>query len=162
MICGRLCDFETLGLNACGPDMQRAVAWIRTLPEEPAEGAFTLDGEMSALVLRYPTVEQAAGRFETHRRYVDLQYTLAGCEVLEWAPRAMLAALGEYDPEKDLLFHQEGAPTARIVAGPGCFSIFTPLDAHRGGIRSASSCGEVLKLVVKIPVDDFFPLRPHE
>ncbi|MCW5548213.1 MAG: YhcH/YjgK/YiaL family protein [Opitutaceae bacterium] len=162
MICGRLCDFEALGLDACGPAIQRAVAWIRTLPEEPVEGAVALEEGMHALVLRCPTFEQATGRFETHRRHVDLQYTLAGCEALEWAPRAVLTEDGAYHPEKDVLFYQAGFAAGRIVASPGYFSIFTPWDAHRGGIRSDPSCGEVLKLVVKIPVGDFIPFRPHE
>lgn len=159
MICGRLSDFEELGLEVCGPATKRAVAWIRALPAEPREGSFDLTDGMHALILRYPTTTvEAAGRFETHRRFVDLQYTLSGCEVLEWIPRASLVADGEYDQGKDLILYGTCPVAGRIVAAPGCFSIFTPLDAHRGGVRSDARFPEVLKLVVKIPVRDFPPL----
>ncbi len=159
MICGRLIDFERLGLEACGPVTMRGVAWIRSLPSNPQEGTFDLGGGVRALILRYPTAAAATGRFETHRMYVDLQYTLAGCEGLEWAPRETLEPFGEYDEAKDLCFYNPGAPACRVVARAGVFSIFTPIDAHRGGVREDCSETEVLKLVVKIPVRDFLLSR---
>ncbi|HRP04129.1 MAG TPA: YhcH/YjgK/YiaL family protein [Opitutaceae bacterium] len=155
MICGRLADFEKLGLQACGPVTMQGVAWIRSLPLDPREGTFDLGAGIRALILRYPTAAEATGRFETHRRHVDLQYTLTGCEVLEWSPRQALEPFGDYDEEKDVCFYQPGAPAGRVVAGTGVFTVFTPHDAHRGGVRFTSSEPEVLKLVVKIPVSDF-------
>lgn len=162
MICGRLCDFEDLGLEILGPATRQAVAWIRSLPTNPREGSFELPGAMRALILRYPTTIEPTGRFETHRRFVDLQYTLTGCEALEWIPRASLIADGGYDDAKDLCFYLEGDPFGRVIAKPGVFSIFTPLDAHRGGIRHEASATEVLKLVVKIPVSEFAKFPNHE
>ncbi|MBP7142056.1 MAG: YhcH/YjgK/YiaL family protein [Opitutaceae bacterium] len=159
MICGRLVDFEKLGLESCGAVTMRGVAWIRSLPSSPQEGTFDLGGGMRALVLRYPTGPEATGRFETHRKHVDLQYTLTGCEVIEWSSRESLKPFGDYDDGKDISFYNSGAPTARIVAGPGVFSLFTPYDAHRGGVRHDDTQPEVLKLVVKIPVRDFLLSR---
>lgn len=158
MISGLLSDFEALGLNVCGAATRRAVDWIRSLPDKISEGTSELAGGMHARILRYPTTAGAAGRFETHRRFVDLQYTLSGIEILEWIPRISLIAEGGYDEEKDLLLYGPGPMPGRIVAGPGYFSIFTPMDAHRGGIRSDERHPEVLKLVVKIPVRDFPPI----
>lgn len=155
MICGRLSDFEALGLDLLGPVTWQAVAWIRSLPADPEEGTFELSDDVRALILRYPTTPVPTGRFETHRRYVDLQYTVAGGEVLEWIPRGSLVADGDYDERKDLVFHQSKAPAVRLAAMPGVFSIFTPLDAHRVGIQAEAGPPEVLKLVVKIPVAAF-------
>jgi len=155
MICGRLFDFEALGLDQLGQATRRAVAWIRSLPAQPAEGAFDLGDDVRALILRYPTTPVATGRFETHRRYVDLQYTISGAETLEWIPRASLVADGTYDERKDLVFYHGKEPAGSLVAMPGVFSIFTPLDAHRGGIRTGTGTTEVLKLVVKVPVAAF-------
>lgn len=155
MISGRLDDFEALGLDVLGAATRRAVDWIRSLSVQPAVGEVDLGGEVSGRILRYRTGDAAASRFESHRRFVDLQYTLAGCEVLEWSPRAALGPDGDYDAGGDLLFHQPDMVMGRIVAGAGCFTIFTPLDAHRGGIRDGLFDGEVCKLVVKIPVAEF-------
>lgn len=155
MISGRLDDFEALGLGVLGAATWRAVAWIRSLPAQPAMAGADLGGDMHARILRYRTGEAAAARFESHRRFVDLQYTLDGCEILEWSPRAALNPDGDYDAATDLLYHHPGPVAGRNVAGPGYFSIFTPLDAHRGGIQTGAGAAEVCKLVVKIPVAEF-------
>lgn len=155
MIYGRLDDFEAMGLNALGETVARAVEWIRQLPAEPREGRHGLwDDGIHALVLRYATGDADESRFETHRRHVDLQYTLAGGEAIEWAPRATLANDGDYDAAKDLLFHRPGPTVSRVVKTAGLFSIYTPVDAHRGKIRIAGH-EAVFKLVVKIPVGRF-------
>ncbi len=133
----------------------QGVAWIRSLPANPQEGAYDLGAGTRALILRYPTAAEATGRFETHQRHVDLQFTLTGCEVLEWSPRETLEPFGDYDEGKDLCFYNPGVPAGRVVAGAGVFTVFTPHDAHRGGVRFSDSEPEVLKLVVKIPVSDF-------
>jgi YhcH/YjgK/YiaL family protein len=155
MIYGTLDDFEAMGLGSLGEAVSRSVAWIRNLPIDPKEGRYALEGDgMYALVMRYATGDAAASRFETHRQYVDLQYTLAGAEVIDWAPRGTLTKDGDYDAEKDLLFHHPGPAFGRVIKAAGCFSIFTPVDAHRPKIRT-EGFESVFKLVVKIPVDLF-------
>jgi biofilm protein TabA len=155
MICGKLNDFEAMGLTVLGDAVLRAVAWIRSMPANASEGRHVLwDDRVRALVLRYATGEASHSRFETHRRYVDFQYTLAGAEVIEWAPRGTLANDGDYDAANDLLFHLPGPAMTRITKSAGMFSIYTPVDAHRGKIR-AGGIESVLKLVIKIPVEWF-------
>lgn len=155
MIYGKLDDFEAMGLDSLGEAVARSVAWIRSLPADPKEGRYTLESDnLYALVLRYATGDAAESRFETHRKYVDLQYTLGGAEVIDWAPRGTLTKDGDYDAEKDLLFHQPGPALGRVVKAAGFFSIYTPVDAHRPKIR-IEGFESVFKLVVKIPVGCF-------
>ena len=155
MIYGKLSDFEAMGLASLGETVTRSVAWIRNLPADPAEGRHALwADDVYALVLRYATGDAAESRFETHRKYVDLQYTLAGSETIEWAPRESLRNDGEYVAGKDLLFHHPGPIFGRAVKAAGFFSIYTPVDAHRGKIR-ADGFESAFKLVVKIPVSRF-------
>lgn len=155
MIYGKLDDYESMGLASLGVAATRAVAWIRSLPADPPEGRFVLDGDnMYAIVVRYTTGGPAESRYETHRKYVDLQYTLTGSEAIDWAPRATLANDGDYDAEKDLLFHQPGPALVSAVKAAGFFSIYTPVDAHRPKIR-VEGFESVFKLVVKIPIGRF-------
>lgn len=161
MIYGKLDDFEAMGLEALGGAAVQAVAWIRSLPADAAEGRFALAGEdIYALVVRYDTASPAESRFETHRRYVDLQYTLSGFEAIEWAPRDSLENDGEYDAERDVLFHQPGRALVSLLKAPGYFSVFTPVDAHRPKVRVAGAGPEVLKLVVKIAIEKFGSSAP--
>lgn len=155
MIYGKLNDFEAMGLVALGEATVRSVAWIRSLPTEIREGRYDLDQDgLHAVVMRYNTGGAAESRFETHRRHVDLQYTLAGAEKIDWEPRDDLVDDGSYDPEKDVLFHHPGVVRASVVNAAGLFSIFTPVDAHRPKIR-ALDFDQVFKLVVKIPISRF-------
>jgi len=155
MIYGKLADYESMGLASLGGATARAVDWIRNLPANPAEGRITLEAEgMYAIIVRYATVPPAESRFETHRKYVDLQYTLAGCEAIEWAPRDTLANDGDYDLEKDLLFHHPGTVFSRVIKTAGFFSIYTSVDAHRAKVQ-VGGFADAFKLVVKIPVNQF-------
>ena len=155
MIYGKLTDFEVMGLASLGETVSRSVAWIRNLPADPKEGRYELEEDNCyALVLRYATGGAAESRFETHRKYVDLQYTLVGSEIIEWAPRETLANDGDYDADQDLLYHHPGPVLGSVVKAAGFFSIYTPVDAHRPKIR-ATGYASVFKLVVKIPVDRF-------
>lgn len=152
MICGKLSDFETMRLAPLGGAVIQAVAWIRSLPANPKEGRYTLDEDgLYALVLSYDTGPARSSRFETHRKYADLQYTVSGAESIDWAPRESLAFDGDYDAEKDLLFHRAGPAFGRVVNAAGFFSFYTPVDAHRPKIRTTDHTS-VLKVVVKIPV----------
>lgn len=152
MICGKLSDFETMRLAPLGGAMTQAVAWIRSLPTNPKEGRYPLDQDgLYALVLSYATGPARSSRFETHRKYADLQYTVAGAEGIDWAPRENLVNDGDYNEEKDLLFHLSGPAFGRVVNAAGFFSFYTPVDAHRPKIRIADHTN-VLKVVVKIPV----------
>ncbi len=155
MIYGKLEHYEAMGLTSLGDAAARSIAWIRALPANPQVGRFPLDGDrIYAVVFRFDTVNPAELRFETHRRYVDLQYTVAGAEAIEWSPRDTLENDGEYDAERDLRFHQSGAVFGTTINAPGFFSIYTPVDAPRPAIR-VESPGFVFKLVVKIAVERF-------
>jgi YhcH/YjgK/YiaL family protein len=152
MICGKLNDFEAMHLVSLGSAIVQAVTWIRNLPAGVKEGRYPLEDDgLYALVLSYATGPEHAARFETHRRYADLQYTVAGAEGIDWAPRASLACDGHYSEEKDLLYHQPGPAFSRVINAAGFFSFYTPVDAHRPMIRLADH-PRVLKVVVKIPV----------
>lgn len=157
MIYGKLSDFEAMRLSSLGPAVLQPVAWIRGLPRDPSEGQYELrDDGTYALVLRCATGNADEVRFETHRRFVDLQYTLAGYEIINWAPRDSLSNDGAYDEAKDVQFHHSDAVFGSVIMAPGFFSIYTPADAHRPGVQVAGP-GTVFKLVVKIPVAIFSP-----
>jgi biofilm protein TabA len=160
MIFGKLSDFEAMMFNSLGPVVLQSVAWIRNLPQDPSEGQYELrDDGTYARVLRCATGDADEARFETHRRFVDLQYTLAGYEIINWAPRDSLSIDGAYDDAKDVQFHHSDAVFGSVIQAPGFFSIYTPADAHRPGVQFAAP-DTVFKLVVKIPVALFSPATP--
>lgn len=117
---------------------------------EFAEGRHLLDGEhLFALVQRYSTRPVAESAWEAHRRYIDLQYLIAGSERIGYAPLEQLAA-GAYDAGRDLLLLQGEGDWLTLHAGE--FVLLFPHDAHRPCV-AVTEPAAVHKVVVKIAVD---------
>lgn len=155
MIFGKLQNYEKLGLGSLGESVTKAVSWIRSLPSIPSEGRYELDeGGMYAVIMRYATVDTVEARYESHRKFVDLQYTIDGSEGIDVRSASELEFAGDYDPDTDLQFYLPGDAVARIEMLPEHFSIHFPEDAHRPKLKSGDA-KEVFKLVVKIPTNRF-------
>lgn len=125
-------------------------AWLRGLPPSPGHGIVHLQDEaIWANVHGYETVSRDETRFESHRRYVDLQYCLGGGESIAWHRAGDLDPDGPYDAEGDIQFYRPAATGTTLQMAPGSWAVFHPSDAHapRG---SDGIHGAVEKLVVKV------------
>lgn len=89
-------------------------------------------------------------RFEAHRKYIDLQYVLAGEELIAVAFPGKLKTILAYDSKKDVEFYKY-FPSASFFMEPGVLAIFYPSDAHAPGLVFKKSC-LVRKVVVKVRV----------
>ncbi len=119
---------------------------IHTLPA----GRHEVDGDaMYALVQEYDTKLKEAGKWEAHRRYIDLQYVVQGAEGMGYANIHDLEQ-GEYMPEKDFLpLFGEGE---QIALRSGYFVLLFPEDGHMPSIALGES-KPARKIVVKIAVE---------
>lgn len=87
-------------------------------------------------------------RFESHRTYIDIQYTVAGSELIGWQDRASCTPdSAGYNEERDIEFYTD-EPRLWIPVPPGCFAVFFPEDAH----APLGGDGPVHKIVVKVAV----------
>ena len=88
-------------------------------------------------------------RLEAHRRYIDIQYTIDGNELIGWMPLARISSPdGGFDETKDIGFFAD-RPSTWISVPPGSFTIFFPHDAH----APLAGRGHLKKAIVKIAVD---------
>ncbi|HYT67983.1 MAG TPA: YhcH/YjgK/YiaL family protein [Vicinamibacterales bacterium] len=89
-----------------------------------------------------------AARLESHRRYIDVQYTMEGDEEIGWLPLAECGPpAADYNEAKDVAFYT-AHPTSWLAVPAGSFVVFFPDDAHaplagRGAIKKA-----ILKIAV--------------
>ena len=115
------------------------------------DGRHELDGDrLFAVVQRYRTKPPQEARWEAHRKYVDVQYVVAGQERMGYAPLSDgLAIRKPYDPEKDLIFYDVRGDLFEVTAGG--LAIFAPQDVHAPGLAAGEPpvVGEVLKVVMK-------------
>jgi YhcH/YjgK/YiaL family protein len=114
-------------------------------------GRHDIDGDrIYALHSDYVTKGLTEGKWEAHRKYIDLQYVVAGEERIGFAPLSRFSA-GAYDAEKD--FVPLAGDGNFVTVRPGVFVLLFPADAHMPGIAIATP-SRVRKVVVKVSVTD--------
>jgi YhcH/YjgK/YiaL family protein len=109
-------------------------------------GRINLEGDqIYVLVQEYTTKPPDQGMWEAHRRYLDVQYMLTGCERIDFALLSSMK-LGEYIPERDFQPMSGSGQSLNLIAGS--FAIFFPQDAHMPGLAFGTP-SQVKKVVVK-------------
>jgi YhcH/YjgK/YiaL family protein len=118
-----------------------------------APGRHDIDGEnVYAMVNEYTTLDPEKAQFEAHRKYIDIQYMVAGKELIGLAPlNSKSEVTHQFDAANDYeLFSVKESKT--LKASPGRFFIFFPDDAHSPGIKDGENM-PVRKVVVKVKAD---------
>lgn len=133
------------------PLFAQAFDFLRTqkLDELPARRHDIVGDQLFALVQRYDAKPHSEGFWESHRRYIDLQYIHAGREQIGWAPLSAMR-LREHDEARDLLFLDGQGELLTVNAGG--FMLLWPEDAHMPGLRVGEAAEPVFKVVFKIAV----------
>ncbi len=137
--------------EALGQHFQAAFRYLSTasLHDLPA-GKQIIDGDrLFALVNDYTTQPLQVCRFESHRRYADIQLMIRGQERIGVAllPTPDLIVTEDYSSVPDVVFYSGSGDLLTLT--PGRFTIFFPHDAHQPGIEMAAPelCR---KVVVKV------------
>ena len=112
-------------------------------------GRYELDGiNLYVMSQEYTTKLPEQGKWEAHRRYIDLQYIVSGTERIGYAHLSRLTQ-GDYNSEKD--FHALSGVGDYITLSAGDFMLLFPEDAHMPGMAVGDPV-PVKKVVVKIAV----------
>jgi YhcH/YjgK/YiaL family protein len=114
------------------------------------DGKHPVDGEkIYYTIQRYTTKPLSEGKLEAHRKYIDIQFLLAGVELLGYASLKGLTVAEDYNPEKDIAFFNAPDDITKVKLEPGLFCILFPTDAHLPGCHLTAP-SEVRKVVIKI------------
>ncbi len=149
MIWNKLSESERL--NKLYPGFTEAFEFLRSkdsllLPV----GTYEIDGKNVFAMVQKGTGKGLSGaRLESHRRYIDIQYTVSGEEYIGCAMASACHPDAEgWNLEKDLIFFEE-KPDFALPVPAGHFAIFFPEeDAHAPWIGS----GDIHKIVVKVAI----------
>jgi YhcH/YjgK/YiaL family protein len=114
-------------------------------------GKYEIDGEnIFALVQTYNTKPFGAGKWEAHKKYIDVQYIVSGKEKMGFTETTKVIIMEEYDEEKDCAIYKgEGN---FLITDEGHFAIFFPSDVHMPGM-AINIPKEVKKVVVKVKTE---------
>jgi YhcH/YjgK/YiaL family protein len=114
------------------------------------DGKHTIDGDrLFALGMATEGKGQENAVFETHRKYIDIQFTVSSCDTIGWDEQANCTPDPQgYDTDKDVEFYTD-RPMLWIPVSSGRFAIFYPEDAH----APFGTDTFVHKIVIKIAVE---------
>lgn len=104
-----------------------------------------------ALEQVYFTKERQACFFESHRRYIDIQFILEGKERMDYCATKMLMVDLAYDVKKDFIKYHDLNHMTSFLLQKGDMAIFFPDDAHMPCLKTDNTT-LVYKTVVKVPV----------
>jgi YhcH/YjgK/YiaL family protein len=151
MILDTLSQWHTY--NALSPRLEKAFAFLQQVTDRTPVGRHEIAGEdIFAFVQQHSTKPVAERQYESHRKYIDVQYMQRGREVMYWAPLPLLTNVTmPFDAEKDAALYGLIPQGVAVQVTSGQFTIFFPEDGH------IPSCAwdqpaEVLKVVVKVRV----------
>jgi YhcH/YjgK/YiaL family protein len=133
-------------------DIARALDFLQQNNlRELADGRHVLDGDrLFAIVQRYQPKPAKEALWESHRKYIDVQYVVEGSEWIGYAPlRDTWPITQAYDALKDVGFFDAKGVLMEVPAGS--FAIFMPQDVHAPGLTTESpdAVAPVCKVVVK-------------
>jgi biofilm protein TabA len=134
-----------------GPRFKQAFEYLqKTDLSALAVGRYELDGKnLYVLVQEYASKLKEQGKWEAHRRYIDLQYIHQGCEKMGYAQISRLKQ-GDYNPDKDFLALSGEGEFLTLQSGD--FMLLWPNDGHMPGM-AIDAPSPVKKVVVKIAID---------
>lgn len=114
-----------------------------------------LTKEIFVLKQAYYTKSRENAFFESHQKYVDVQFMVQGEEFMDVSNIEDLTLLEPYNKENDFTKYQaQHKKFSSLLIQKGELAIFFPQDAHQPCIQNGSS-QLVFKAVVKIPIELF-------
>ncbi|WP_026881530.1 YhcH/YjgK/YiaL family protein [Clostridium akagii] len=114
------------------------------------DGKYEIDSDnVFALVQSYITKQDKENKWESHEKYIDIQYIVNGEETIVWSPTNQLAVDQEYSKEKDITFYKEANHFSKINLKNDYYCIFFPRDAHKPGCIFDKPMN-IKKVVIKI------------
>lgn len=133
-------------------NFRRAFEYLRAndLTRLPV-GRYDIHGDDVYIMIQEPALKSwSEGRWETHRRYADIQLMIEGRERIGYCIVDESAEMETpYIPENDVMFYT-GIEGGSAILNPGEMMVLFPEDAHRPCIWPAENAAPVRKAVVKV------------
>jgi biofilm protein TabA len=129
----------------------KAFAYLKnTNLDTLSPGKYPIQGDdLFASVTIAPTKEFDKTNWESHKKYIDLQYVISGKEKIGVAPLASATVTKPYDETKDVANYT--AEGIFHLAEPTVLFLFFPTDVHRPNVKVEGYDSDK-KIVLKIRV----------
>lgn len=135
------------------PSAEKIADFIKEWSKNPKGcGRYDIDGDnLFAAVSEYETESFDERQFESHQKYIDVQYVPSGEETLYWADVKTLTQTSEsFSQGGDIAFYKGKAQGSVTLCGGTCAVLF-PEDAHMPNCISGKK-QKVTKIVFKVKI----------
>ena len=111
-------------------------------------GRIDLNENVFVVISEYETKNQEDAKYESHRKYIDIQYLISGEELIGLTNKIDLNEISPYSESNDITFYDYDGGKM-LFASPTNYFIFFPDDKHRPCMK-IEEAEKVKKVVVKI------------
>ena len=115
-------------------------------------GTYHLDKDYF-MVQEYGTLTEKRKSFESHKKYVDIQYVIKGKEKIEISDIEKMEMDTPYDVENDVILWKNPKQNMECVLSEGSYVVLYPENAHNPSISVGNKSERVRKLVYKVRVE---------
>lgn len=133
------------------PSFEATFKALEEIDESTEKGRITVDGDNIFINLSDYTnkpVEDCA--YESHRKYIDIQYVVTGREFIDLCDINTLEAYDDRLETDDIAFFKSGNAFSRADLTEGMFVVIFPDEAHRPCVAPDNKGVMVRKAVAKI------------
>ena len=117
------------------------------------DGRYELPNGIYINIESYATKAIFQSIYESHRRYIDIQYIISGREYISVAPIDTLSIHKKYSSEQDVTIYQNNIAGTNFLLSKGNALMLFPSDGHMPCLRVDEARPEnVKKAVLKIPL----------
>jgi len=132
--------------------LHRALSFAVGFDKSQPDGRYDIDGDnIYALVMSYDTKDGEEVKFESHKKYIDIQLLLEGVESLNVSLDKNLNIDTLYSEQNDVALFTPPKYFASVLLEPGNFAVLYPDDTHQPGCRVEDK-KQVRKMVIKVCV----------
>lgn len=133
-------------------NLQVGFEWLKSQNLlELADGKYEINSDnVYASIQTYETKTDA--KYESHKKYIDIQYMIKGCEKVGVTDLSNCTTCIDYDSERDLEFYDINCAEEYFELNEGQFLVLFPQDAHKPSIAHPGK-NTVKKVVVKVSID---------
>ena len=133
-------------------NIHKGLQFLKLANPNIANGIYEINPFVKAIVSEYETKVESDYYYESHKKYIDIQYTLCGHERIACLPIEKMTETKPYSEEEDAVFYTTNTKPVEITIGDGYFTIFFPEDGHMPQLCTKKPMF-VKKVVIKVSVD---------
>ena len=133
------------------PSFKAAFEALKAITDETPDEKITVDGDNIFINLSTYTNKNVKDcLFESHKKYIDIQFVLRGSEIIDVCDTDTLKATDDRLDTDDIAFYENTDVFSTAYLTEGEFTVLFPGEAHRPCVAPDGKGVKVRKAVAKI------------